>query len=208
LYKFVFIIKLKHRLNIRMNEQTEKEITDEEIVSLVQKGDKEKFGVIVDRYEKKLFRYATKFISDTYKIEDLVQDIFIKVYENIMGFDTTRRFSPWIYRIAHNVFINDIKKKKNILFNTFDFDELLPHREYGNTIQEEIIGNETKELLENGLKNLSEKYKEVLILHYIEDLSYKEIAEILKVPIGTVGIRLKRAKNRLTKQIPSDILNK
>ncbi len=183
-------------------------MTDEEIISLVQQKDKEKFGVIVDRYEKKLSRYALKFISDANKIEDVVQDVFIKVYENIMSFDTTRKFSPWIYRVAHNVFINEIKRKRNVLFYAFDFDAILPHLEYEDPLPKETANSEMKNLVEEELKSLPEKYREILILYYTEDLSYKEIAEILEVPIGTVGIRLKRARSILKKQIPFDVLSK
>ncbi len=183
-------------------------ITDEKLAFHIQQGDKEKFGFLMNRYNEKLLHYGRKFITDTYKIEDLVQDIFIKAYENIMNFDTTRKFSPWIYRIAHNVFINDMKKKKTVSFSIFDFDAILPHPGYEDFLPKETMDSNIKNLVEKGLENLSIRYKEILILYYMEDLSYKEIAEILKIPIGTVGIRLKRARDSLKKQIPSDILDK
>ncbi len=185
------------------------ETTDEEIVLCIQQGDKEKFGIIMDRYQNKLLRYGRKFISEIDRIEDIVQDIFIRSYENIMSFDVARQFSPWIYRIAHNIFINDMKKKKSIPFHVFDFDTILPHhQEYEENFPKKIIDEEIKNLIDEGLKNLSLGYKEVLILYYMEDLSYKEIADVLEVPVGTVGIRLKRAKASLKKQIPNDILDK
>ena len=184
------------------------EITDEDLVFSIQQGDKEKFGVVMDRYEKKLLSYGRKFIADTYRIEDLVQDVFIKTYENIMSFDTTRKFSPWIYRISHNIFINDMKKKKAIPFHIFDFDTIFPHPEGEYLLSKEVTDKEIKDLIEKGLGNLSAEYKEVLILYYMEDLSYKEIADVLEIPIGTVGIRIKRAKSSLKGQIPSDILDK
>ncbi len=182
--------------------------TDEDIVLLVQQGDEEEFGVIMDRYEKKLLRYARKFISDTYKIEDIVQDVFIKTYENIISFDTTLKFSPWIYRIAHNIFINEMKKKKTISFHLFEFDTIFPHIYYEDPLLKNITNSEMRDLVDKGLKNISEKYREILILYYMEDLNYREIADILKVPIGTVGVRLKRAKSFIKKQIPGDVLSR
>lgn len=183
-------------------------ITDEDLVFGIQQGDKEKFEIVVDRYEDKLLRYGRKFIADSHNTEDLVQDIFIKAYENVMNFDTTRKFSSWIYRIAHNTFINEMKKKKAITFHFFDFDTILAHSEYGEPFPGEIIEKEMRILVDKGLENLSAEYKEILVLRYLEDLSYKEISDILKIPTGTVGIRLKRARSSLKKQIPSDILDK
>ena len=122
-------------------------LSDEELAKLVADGDSDKFGVLMERYQAKLFRYGKKFLSDSDNIEDVVQDVFIKTYQNIKSFDTTQRFSPWIYRIAHNTYINAIKK--------------------------------------------------ILVLYYIEDFSYKEIADILHIPMGTVGVRIMRAKDIL-----------
>jgi len=85
--------------------------TDEAIAARVQNGDADAFSVLLERYEKKIFRYAGKFLSHPDDIKDIVQDVFVKAYVNIKSFDASRRFSPWIYRIAHNEFINALKKK-------------------------------------------------------------------------------------------------
>ncbi len=181
-------------------------MTDEEIVILVQNGEKEKFGILMDRYENKILRYADKFLAGTNDVEDIVQDVFIKVYENIMSFNISMKFSPWIYRIAHNVFINEMKKKKTLSFHIFDIDTVLPYYFYDDIFSKSVFNNEIKDIMHKKLDDLPLKYKEILILNYIEELSYKEISDILKVPIGTVGIRLKRAKGLLKKQISNDIL--
>ena len=76
------------------------EMTDEEIALRVQRGDADAYGTLIERYQAKLMRYARKFLVDSEDATDIVQDIFIKTYENIQSFDATRRFSPWIYRIA------------------------------------------------------------------------------------------------------------
>ncbi len=87
------------------------EETDEMIASRVQAGDSEAFGELVERYQEKLLRYARKFLFDLDEARDPVQDVFIKAYQNIQSFDATRRFSPWIYRIAHNEFVNALKQR-------------------------------------------------------------------------------------------------
>ena len=85
---------------------------DEKIAQLVQAGDVELFGVLVDRYEKKIKNYGRKFLKNKVDIEDTTQDVFLKAYKNIQGFDTGRKFSPWLYRIAHNELVNRLKKNK------------------------------------------------------------------------------------------------
>ena len=85
---------------------------DEEIIKDILKGDKESFGVLIYRFEKKLFRYINRFIYDTNEAEDLMQVVFIKAYTNLNGFNFNYKFSPWIYRIAHNEIVNYIKKKQ------------------------------------------------------------------------------------------------
>lgn len=172
-------------------------LSDEELAKLVSEGDTEKFGILMERYQAKLFRYGKKFLVDNDNIEDVVQDVFIKTYTNIKSFDTTQRFSPWIYRIAHNTYINAIKKNSLNPLNLFDFDTLLSHTVVEDPIIKEREQEEIKKLVDKGLSNIEFKYREILVLYYIEELSYKEIAEILHIPVSTVGVRLMRAKNVL-----------
>lgn len=186
------------------------EISDENLALLVQKGDTEKFGVLMERYQAKLFRYGKKFMSREDNIEDVVQDVFIKAYQNIKSFDVNQKFSPWIYRIAHNTYINAIKKTSIGPSYIFDFDTLLSHTVVEDPIVREREQKEIKEIVEQGLSQIEPKYREILVLYYIEDLSYKEIAEILHIPVGTVGVRIMRAKEILkekykSSKVPIDI---
>src|SRR6185369_16155577 len=80
--------------------------SDEQIVEEVQKGDTDAFGVLVERFEPKLLRYGRKFLATEEDIEDIAQDVFLSAYKNIQSVDTSLKFSPWIYRIAHNAFAN------------------------------------------------------------------------------------------------------
>jgi RNA polymerase sigma-70 factor (ECF subfamily) len=88
------------------------EQSDEAIVLLVQGGDLSAFKTLIDRYDSKMMRYAKRFLFGYDDAQDALQEIFIKAYRNIKSFDTRRRFSPWLYRIAHNEFINSIRVKK------------------------------------------------------------------------------------------------
>ncbi len=174
--------------------------TDEAVAARVQAGDPEAFGELVERYQDKLMRYARKFLFDTEEARDSVQDIFIKAYQNIQSFDAARRFSPWIYRIAHNEFVNALKKRKasRTVF-TIDFDTLFPHLTAAESADSETLARDLRSTLEGQLEKLDAKYREPLILYYLESMDYKEISDILQIPVSTVGVRLGRARAMLKK---------
>jgi len=177
------------------------ERNDEEVATQVQKGDIESFRILVERYEPKMTRYAKRFFFDGDEGKDLVQEVFIKAYVNIQSFDTSRRFSPWIYRIAHNEFVNNIKKRQKERENVsiFDFDVLFPHLIAKETADDGFNKAEVKGMLERSLNTLNPKYREPLVLYYFDDMDYREIADILHIPISTVGVRLQRGRAMLKK---------
>lgn len=169
--------------------------SDEKIASLIQSGDIDLFGDLISRYKTKMTRYSRKFLSDKEDINDVVQDIFIKTYTNIQGFDIKRKFSSWLYRIAHNELVNRLKKnKRRIIFSLPDLDAILPHKLYDDNLRKSTDLKDTKKMIDKVLDKLESKYKEPIILYYLEWLSYKEISEVMKIPTSTVGIRIKRAK--------------
>jgi RNA polymerase sigma-70 factor (ECF subfamily) len=175
--------------------------TDEEIAHMVQSGDVELFGILVKRYEAKMLRYARRFLFNYDDSEDLVQEVFLKAYINIKSFDASKKFSPWLYRIAHNEFINAIKKKGKEPLPFFNPDIFLPHAVSKENADKDIHKKETRHMLDKCLDKLEAKYREPLVLYYFEDLSYKEIADILHIPVSTVGVRIGRAKKAMKEML-------
>lgn len=173
------------------------DISDEAVAMQVQTGDTDAFGVLIERFEKKLKRYARKFLNYQEDIDDLVQDVFIKAYTNINSFDVTQSFSPWIYRIAHNTFVNQLRKKQHLSFSFFDMDTLFPQLAAIETADSHAIATELKKQLEESLETLDVKYRAPMVLYFYEDLSYKEISEVLRIPVTTVGVRINRGKEML-----------
>jgi len=171
--------------------------SDEEIVKKIQAGDTESVGVLIERYEGKIKRYAKKFLSLAEDIDDIVQEIFIKVYTNIKSFDVDKKFSSWIYRIAHNELINILKKKQKNPLSFFDPDVLFPHPIAKESADGNIREKEIRKNLDQCLDKLPPKYRETLLLYYLEELDYKEIADIIHIPVSTVGVRLKRGRKLL-----------
>ncbi len=181
------------------NEYTDS--TDEAIAQLVQQGSIQAFGELVERYEEKMMRYARRFLFQGTDAEDIVQDVFLKAYKHIQSFDTERKFSSWLYRIAHNEMINRIKKKGKEPIPFFDPDTLFPHPVAQEQTDKDVQEKELKAMIEKGLNHLDPKYREPLVLYYFEDQSYQEISEILRIPTSTVGVRIRRGKQQLHKTL-------
>lgn len=174
-----------------------RERTDEEVARRVQAGDGEAFGILMTRYEPKLLRYATRLLGDHDKGEEVVQETFIQAYRNIHAFNPSMRFSPWVYRIAHNQAINEIRRTERSPL-ALDLDTLIAFSSEENasdTAEEE----ETRRLIEVHLQKLPASYREILVLFYLQDLAYQEISDILHIPQSTVGVRLRRARTALKK---------
>jgi len=174
--------------------QSTDQLTDEEIVSIIRSGETDSFGILVERYEVKMKRYARKFLFGYEDTEDIVQQVFVKAFVNIRSFDTEKKFSSWLYRIAHNEFINAIRKKKKEPLSFFDSDLLFPRLSGKESTDKEIKEQELRQIIDKCLDKIGPKYREPLVLYYFEELNYKEIANILRIPVSTVGIRILRAK--------------
>ena len=173
-----------------------KNIPDEKIVAQVQKGDKDAYAEIVDRYEKPLRAYAMRITANPDAIEDIVQEAFIKAYRDIQSFDTKRKFSSWIYRIVHNESINHIRKNKNLV-PLDETVEIADEKNLSKEIEQKIDSKKDFERLNLALESLENKYREVVYLRFFQEKDYEEIAEILRMPIGTVGTLLNRGKAKL-----------
>jgi RNA polymerase sigma-70 factor, ECF subfamily len=166
--------------------------TDEELVEIVRSQDKDLYAEIVSRYEHKLSRYAESILSDKSKAVDVVQDAFIKAYVNLNGFNAKKSFSSWIYRILHNEALNAAKKHHRETKLPEGFDAPDP-----NLFEQELKDKETAARVRKCLDRLPLKYAEPVALYYLEDKSYEEISDILRLPVGTVGVRINRAKKAM-----------
>jgi RNA polymerase sigma-70 factor, ECF subfamily len=178
-----------------------KNLTDEQVVNYVRTKDQESYVEIVLRYQNKLMRYADLLISDNMKATDIVQSSFIKAFVNLNSFNTKKKFSTWIYRIVHNEAINEIVKYKKEI-------PMLEEMDFANNedIMINFIAKEERERVKKCLYRMPVLYSEPLSLFFLEERSYNEISDILRLPIGTVGTRINRAKI-LMKKICQTIQN-
>lgn len=173
-----------------LNAQTD----DTDIIHQVQAGDVELYGELMKRYEAKLLRYATYLIHDPSLARDVVQDTFIKAYQNLQSFNDSYLFSSWIYRIAHNEAMNAIKKaSRSVPLATETYAELSYHPRTDHALDSLRLTRDVQHCMDQ----LEPKYREVIQLVYFEDMKYTQVGDILHIPTSTVGVWLSRAKAKL-----------
>ena len=162
------------------------------------------FASIVRRYEPPLGRYLRRLLGwNSQQIEDVLQEVFLKAYVNLNDYDPTRLFSPWIYRIAHNEAISLLRKRRvePRLISGEDGFLLLEQLGDRTDARKDIDAARLEENLRIAIAALDGKYREVIVLRYLEDKSYDEIADILHLPMGTVATLVSRGKQRLRKAL-------
>lgn len=154
------------------------------------------YSCLITRYEPKLLRYVTRLSKlDRDDAEDILQEVFIKTYYHLNDFKPELQFSSWIYRIAHNETISQIRKRSIRPTVSLDGEDLKIVEDVF-SIEQEIDNSFDKEKVLKVISLLDEKYKEVLTLRYLEDKNYIEISDILKKPVSTVGNLIARGKNK------------
>lgn len=167
-------------------------LSDEELVRRVCADDQELYGELVKRYQAKLLRYAGYFLTDWASAEDVVQESFLKAFVNLRGFNTQRKFSSWLYRIVHNEAINRLKKERRVVYPKESFWDNLVGRDPSPL--EEASRSDLSERVRRCLGKLPTAYQAPLALYYLEEQSYQEISDTLRLPIGTVGTRIRRGR--------------
>ncbi len=173
----------------------ETNLTDEELIEEIRAKDKELYSEIIRRYETKLAHYLRKFFRDSDQLADVLQEVFIKAYRNLYGFDIKKRFSPWIYRIAHNEALNHIKKNRRESVSLDESEWEIIDEDID--LKKEVDATLLKEKMEVALLRIKEKYREPIILYYFEQKTYEEISDILRLPRNTVGTLIMRGKKML-----------
>jgi RNA polymerase sigma-70 factor, ECF subfamily len=176
-------------------------LKDEDIIRLILKGDCELYSELIDRYSNKVYSTAYSYTHNQEEARDLVQEILIKVYNNLHGFKSEAKFSTWMYRIAVNSCIDWSRrhKSKNLITAwSTDDDNILDNITSGSDGPEDVLlKQEQKDAVRSMVADLPEIYKTVLILYYFEEMQVQEICNILDCPRKTIETRLYRAKGIL-----------
>ena len=180
-------------------------LPDKDILDKVINGDLGSFDVLVDRYKNRLMNFVYRFVKDYDVSEDIVQETFLRVFRKRRDYKAIANFSTWIFTIAGNLAKSELRRRKRWRFFSIDYKN-------GNETSFELPDPAMKpdraaavkllnENVQIAIDTLKVKYKEALILRDIEGMSYRQIAEVTSVPVGTVKSRVNRARTKLQKKL-------
>jgi RNA polymerase sigma-70 factor (ECF subfamily) len=176
---------------------------DSAVVTAFLAGEERAFSELVDRYQTRLLNFIYRTIGDRDRAEDLVQEVFIRVYRHLHRFDRSKKFSTWVYTIASNLAKNELRNRSRnplVLFTTMqgnheDEDRPLEFEDATSRPDDMYRKRHLRELVEDTVSRLPEHHRQVFVLRELEGKSYEEIAEITHCNLGTVKSRLNRARS-------------
>ncbi|MGK7388807.1 MAG: RNA polymerase sigma factor [Candidatus Cyclobacteriaceae bacterium M2_1C_046] len=180
---------------------------DDVLVKRARGGDEQAFTELVEKYQRALYFHIMKMIKDKEQVNDLVQEAFVKAFDNLNTYNTNYAFSTWLYRIATNHTIDYLRKKK---LKTLSIDEPMKTRDGEMQMQLEdesagtdrnIIRKQRQNIVQNAIEDLPPKYRKVIEMRHMEEKSYQEIADVLDLPLGTVKAHIFRARELLYKAL-------
>jgi len=173
---------------------------------MVKSGNKDVFGILVERYKKKAFYLALKLVGDPDEAMDISQEAFIRVYHARKRYDETKSFFSWFYTVLSNLAKNCLKKGRiRAEYRKTVQNEKMPENN-NRAIPPDVIleADETRKMVWEAIEKLSFEHREIIVLRHFEDFSYEEIAKAVRIPIGSVMSRLYYARKQL-KEILGEI---
>ncbi|MCW3071286.1 MAG: polymerase sigma factor, sigma-70 family [Bacteroidetes bacterium] len=180
----------------------ETELRDDEIITEVLRGNKEKYALLMRRYNQRLYRISKGYISDEAEIEDVMQEAYIRGFQHLSKFENRSQFSTWITKILINECLQRLKKiNKKALIETGEENSITMNVTDNQNPETNILGKELKRVLERNIESLPEKYKVVFLMREVEQMSIEETSLALELSIANVKIRLNRAKVMLRESL-------
>jgi len=180
--------------------------TEEEalVIARAKRGDEDAYSWLLNRYNAAIYNYCRRMVRGE-DARDLAHETFVKAFLSIESFDETKLFAPWLFRIAHNLVIDYLRKKRAPTCSlTVEDDGETRDVEFADRTlapDELVSRKEIREAFSAALDSLETEYKEALVLRHVEGFSYDEIAGILKLPLGTVKVRIHRGRERLKQKL-------
>ncbi|TQS71065.1 RNA polymerase sigma factor SigW [Ornithinibacillus gellani] len=176
-------------------------------IKQVKKGDQAAYEDVVLFFQNKIYQHCFRMLGNAHEAEDIAQEAFIRAYVNIHSYDENRKFSTWLYRIATNLSIDRMRKRKPDfhldaeiagtdgldMYSQLATDEKLP--------EEEVQSMELQSYIQHEINELPAIYRTIIMLRYLEEFSLQEISEILDIPLGTVKTRIHRGREALRKKL-------
>ncbi|MBE0665284.1 MAG: sigma-70 family RNA polymerase sigma factor [Chrysiogenales bacterium] len=182
---------------------------DQVLIKKTLRGERSAYEELMRKYEKKIFSFVIRMVRNEEVAVDLTQDFFFKIYTVMDKYNFEYKFSTWAYRICYNLVIDHIRKNQSQV-DSLDDDSISPHELFAseNVSREDGFKNlareETRDYVWRVVDHIPLKFRELILLRYIQDLKYEEIAVITSLPVGTVKNRIFKAKELLKQEMEKD----
>lgn len=170
-------------------------ISDKELMELIQAGDDRAFGVLVERFQDRLLNFVGRIVADRETAEELVQETFLRIFNQKNSYTPEYAVSTWVYTIALNLARSELRKRKLRRFLSLDFIKEEADVELADKIN--LKAESLAPIIQRAIEKLPDDYRTAFILCDIQRLPYQQIAEVMRVPVGTVKSRINRARSML-----------
>jgi RNA polymerase sigma-70 factor (ECF subfamily) len=178
--------------------------TDQDLIRRARRGDLPAFGAIVKRYQGSVYNVCYRFMKERQLAEDLTQDTFMRAHQRLDSYDDTRPFGPWIRRVAANLCINDLNRNKQLVFSLNEQRDT-PNEQLKRGPEEAQLKREQRHRVREAILELPAHYRAVIELRHFQELSYKEIASALSIPLSDVKSHLYRARQALARRLATNV---
>ena len=178
---------------------------DQRIVDEIRRGDIRSFAVLVELHKNRALTLGMRLVGDREEAEELVQDAFLRAYQNLGQFRGDAKFSTWFYRVLYNLCMTKVARRRGTMSSFNDEKENELDRVHTGTdelsVHEKLEEEETRQIVALEIGLLPEKFRIPVTLFYVQELTYEEIATVMNAPLGTVKTNLFRGRNLLRKRV-------
>lgn len=179
------------------------ELDDQQLVMASKRGDQDAFAQLVLRYQRRIFNLVYRMLQQYEEANEVTQETFLAAWQGLPSFRGEARFATWLYRIAYNCALKQLetRKRDRALQSALQAEQALESDDAFDRASAQIDVHEQQALVQEHLSHLPAKYRIVLILRHLQDMTYEEMAEILTMPVGTIKTHLFRARNLLKERL-------
>ena len=173
---------------------------DAQLVTASKNGDQDAFSLLVQRYQRRVFNLVFRMLQDYEEASEVTQEAFLAAWQGLPAFRGEARFSTWLYRISYNCALKQLetRKRDKALHTALQAEQTIEGDDPKNALLEML---DNQEMVQEQLSQLPPKYRIVLILRHLQDMTYEEMAEVLTMPVGTIKTHLFRARNLLKERL-------
>lgn len=175
---------------------------EEKVITDILKGNLNTFRMVVRQYQNLVYSILNRMLTNDEDIEDIGQEVFIKVFENLKSFKKESKLSTWIAKITYNIAINYLKKEVKNKYD--DLEDRIDFQFSSETPESKLIGKEFDQYLNQLIRELPLQYRTVITLYHLDELTIQEIGKITKFPEGTIKVYLLRARKLLKEKLQKD----